>query len=289
MGFITSGEELLQLTDNAFIGIVPQMENSSIEFKGTGNILFCEKNVRLKNSKLVFNGSNAVMALGGSRHFYIANITVNNNCSALLGRNIYFNGVLNATASEERSIVIGDECLVSFGVWMRTADPHLVYDASSHERINPSKDVIIGDHVWIGQNALILKGSMIGSGSIIGGMAVVSGKRIGSNSSWAGNPAKLISSGLFWERSCVHTWQAKETEAHSTYPSDEFLFSPDESTLSARELSARLHDHATSQEKLDYWLSISYDNAPHNRFAVSAEQGPSSKREDRGLFKRKRG
>ena len=289
MDKITTGEELLSITGNSFIGTIPEMSNSSIEFNGTGNVLYCEEGVKMRGSRLLFNGDNAVIALGKSRHTYVLRVTVNNNCSALFGRNIYFNQALNAIASEECSIVMGDECLVSFGVWIRTADPHLVYSATSHERINPSKDVVIGDHVWIGQNALILKGSNIGSGSIIGGMAVVSGKRIESNTSWAGNPAKFIAGDLFWERSCVHTWTTENTEKHKTYPSSEFIFSPDKTTISAKDLSARLSGLSGSKERLDYWLSLSYENRSRNRFAISGDAGASGDPGHRsGLFKRRK-
>ena len=46
---------------------------------------------------------------------------------------------------------------------IRTADPHIIYDIH-RKRINPSKSVFIGDHVWCGQNVLLLKGCRVGSG-----------------------------------------------------------------------------------------------------------------------------
>ena len=128
-----------------------------------------------------------------------------------LGRDIYFNGPLNAICSEEKNILIGHNCLISFGVWIRTADPHLIYDAETLSRINPSLSVLIGQSVWIGQQVMILKGAEIGSGSIIGARSVVPKKKVGNNECWGGNPASKIKSNIFWSGECVHNYTAKKT------------------------------------------------------------------------------
>lgn len=67
-------------------------------------------------------------------------------------------------------------------------------------RINNSKSIYIGDHVWIGQNALILKNTQIGSGSIIGAMSLVSHKKVASNCVYAGNPAQKIKENIFLQK-----------------------------------------------------------------------------------------
>ena len=202
-------EHFSTLTDNRCIGAAPVLKNSSITFTGSNNVLYCEEGVRLESCKISFAGNNGLVILGKSKHAYHLHLSVNNNCSIVFGRDVYFNGCLNAIASEECSIVIGDHALISFGIWMRTAGPHLIYDASSFKRINKSKNIIVGDHVWIGQNAMILKGSLIGSGSIVGAMSVISGKTIPSNTVWAGNPAKLVKDNVFWDGSVVHTWTSE--------------------------------------------------------------------------------
>lgn len=67
------------------------------------------------------------------------------------------------------------------------------------KRINPSKDVNIGDHVWIGNKTIILKGSEIADDSIVGSGAVVSGKYTDNNVVIAGNPAKIIKRDITWK------------------------------------------------------------------------------------------
>ena len=205
--------QLKDLEEGNIIFGEPELDNSSIVFNGSNNVLFCEEGkVKLSNSKLIFNGSNGLIFLGANRHIYRLAVTVNNDCVFHMGRNNYMNGVLNVILSEQRHCFIGDDGLFSFGVWLRTADPHLIYDAQTKKRINPSKSIFIGDHVWIGQGAMILKRSVIESGSIVGAMSLVAGKRIPNNSSWAGNPCREVRKGIFWEESCVHTWQADKTK-----------------------------------------------------------------------------
>ena len=52
-----------------------------------------------------------------------------------------------------------------------------------------SKEIYIGDNVWLAMNGIVLKGSYIPKGSIIGAGAVVSGRFEEENILIAGNPA----------------------------------------------------------------------------------------------------
>jgi acetyltransferase-like isoleucine patch superfamily enzyme len=54
-----------------------------------------------------------------------------------------------------------------------------------------SKDVIIGDNVWIGVNVVIMPGVQIGNNSIIGSSSVVT-KNVPSDEIWGGVPARKI-------------------------------------------------------------------------------------------------
>lgn len=219
MTVIKAPEELRNLSGNTFNGTLPEMVNSSIEFVGEGNVLFCDKGIKLVNSKLKFNGSNAVIHLGTDGHSYLLNATVNSECVLFIGRGCYFNGTLNIILSEHKHCLIGNDCLISFGVWIRNADPHLIYSVEEKKRVNPTRSIFIGDHVWIGQSTMILKGTQIDSGSIVGAMSLVAGKKIEPNTSWGGNPAKKLADGIFWDETCVHTWTQEKTEQSMDYGS----------------------------------------------------------------------
>ena len=271
---IETAEDFSQLKDNSFAGTPPNMNNSSITIKGKGNHIYIESGTTLDQSRITFEGDNGLIMLGSSRHAYRIETSINTNCSIVFGRDNYFNGACHIIVSEGRSVVFGDDCLLSFGVWIRTADPHLVFDCETHERINYSKDVVVGDHVWIGQDAMMLKGTTIGSGSIVGAMALVSGKRIPSNTCWGGNPAKQIKSGIFWEGSCVHTWTPKKTKAHANWEGSEFIFNQDETCLLTKK---RPFPKSTisATDRCEWHRDHGYDNRATNRFAI--EQQPPEK------------
>ena len=153
------------------------------------------------------------------------------------------------------------DCLFSFGVWFRTADPHLIYDAESHQRINFSKDIIVGDHVWIGQNALILKGTQIGSGSIIGAGSVAANKILQSNASFAGNPVRMIRNHIFWDGACVHKWTFTETEKSKNNPSEKWIFAPDSSKIEIEDIVSARYD---IEKRLKVILSL-YSPQNHSK------------------------
>jgi acetyltransferase-like isoleucine patch superfamily enzyme len=203
--------------NNKILGTYPKLDNSKIIFNGDNNILFCEENVILKDSRIEFNANNSIIYLSSSKHIYKLNVSVNNNCVFYIGKNNYINQVITAIVSEEKNIVIGNNGVFSLGIWFRTADPHLIYDIKTNKRINESKSIYIGDHIWIGQNALLLKGTQVDSGSILGANSVISNKIIHNNEIWAGNPIKFIKNDIFWDERCVHKWEKNDTIKSMNY------------------------------------------------------------------------
>lgn len=219
---VTESNQLLNLDNsNKFIGVLPELKNSKIKFDGVNNIIYCDEGVKISDSSLNFKANNSIIYLCKSRHVYKLVIDIYNNSTVFIGKNCYFNNPMHIILSEQNNCIIGEECLFSIGIWFRTGDPHLIYDIPSYERINYSKSIFIGDHVWIGQNSMILKNTRIDSGSIIGAMSLVSNKKIGSNEIWGGNPAKLIKNNIFWNNTCVHSWIGNDTEKSKTY--DKFI------------------------------------------------------------------
>ena len=266
---------------NRVEGRPASMRNSRIVFKGQRNTLVIEDGVKMENCDIVFNGDDSLVFLRRSRHIYRLNASLNHNNVLFMGRDNYMNGVLHVILSEQKHFFAGDEGLFSFDVWVRTADPHLIYDCDSMARLNPSRSVYLGDHVWVGQSALLLKGTQVDSGTILGAGAVLSGKKVPHNAVWAGNPAAEIRRGSFWERSCVHTWQDEETArsqdfrayaAASSYPlsPEEFIYRFDPAQqLPFEELEAVFSGRDT-EAKLRLLRSLCTDGRK-NRFVHSEE------------------
>lgn len=116
------------------------------------------------NHKLRKNGSEG--AVSAQVHMaYIDNISI--------GRGSYINGGLIA-ASPHAQIKIGENCMISYCVHMRT-------DMHGHDRIDVpmieqgfiERDIVIGDDVWIGYGAQVMAGVRIDDGAIVGAGAVV--------------------------------------------------------------------------------------------------------------------
>lgn len=203
------------------------MTKSIVKFYGKNNQLIVENGVKIVNSKIEFFGNNSIVYISKNKNLVKINTAVYENNVLFIGENVYFNGNLSVILSEEKNVLIGSDCLISFGVWIRTADPHLIYDCDTKSRINPSLSVLIGKHVWIGQQVMILKGATISSGSIVGASSLVPNKQINMNECWAGNPVKLVKRNIFWDSRSVHRFTKETAQPFNRCESEEYIFKED--------------------------------------------------------------
>lgn len=260
--------------NNRILGGEPTLKDSSLNFIGSNNILFCEENVILDKSILNFKGDNSLIYLGTGTHKIIADLY--NSVVLHIGKHNVFTKTTHLILSEHKHCFIGNHCLISLNVYIRNADPHLIYDCETKERINPSKSVYIGDHVWLGQDVTLLKNTQIDSGSIIGAGSVVAGKKIAHNTSYAGNPCKLIKSNIFWESKSVHTFTQEMTETSKQYTeylkkykqnchADYWIFNySKEESIPWDTLEQKLSD-GTPEEKCHYLIALN-KKITKNRF-----------------------
>lgn len=270
---INSFEENLGQGNKLFVNCeLSKMENSAITFYGENNILFVEDGVVLSGSKISFLGKNSLVYISKSRKKVMVDILINQDSTVFLGSNNYYNEVLSICAGERENVLIGNGGLFSKEITIRTADPHPVYSVKTKERINYSKSVLIGDHVWIGQQVLILKGTQIGSGAIIGGGAVVPGKKIPSNTSWGGNPARLLMEDVFFTGVSVNTWDEETTAARSRYEPDDYIYyKPADHVKSLEEINNKLKEYKTAEERLNFIREHLAKVEDKNRFFVSGK------------------
>lgn len=136
---------------------------------------------RIENYKKCIQGDG--YRLGNVQMAYPQNISI--------GKGTYINSGF-IMASPDTKIRIGENCLISYNVHMRT-DMHNyeVKDELINKQGVTHKDIVIEDDVWIGFGVQIMPGVVIRKGSVIGAGGVVthSTEEYGV---YAGIPAKKI-------------------------------------------------------------------------------------------------
>lgn len=176
------------------------LKRTKINVSGVNNQIIVGNVSRLLNCKITIKGDNNRIVIGNDcliteGDFFIED----DNGSICIGNNTTICGYTHLAVIEGRNISIGDDCLFSANITIRTGDSHSIIDCNSKKRINKSKDVFIGNHVWIGNQVTILKGVEVYENSIIGTATLLTKTVAESNIILAGNPAKLIKRNISWK------------------------------------------------------------------------------------------
>lgn len=176
----------------SFSGITIEIhgDNHQINLNDTLNFLDTKIFMRGLNHKLVFGKC----AMFGGVLWYESD-----NCTIQVGDWTSIERAGVSVVEPGNKVTIGQDCMISHDLTIRTSDSHPIYDMNTKDRVNNSKDVIINDHVWIGAYSHILKGVTVNENSAIGISSVVT-KDVPSNCVVAGNPAKVVKRDVIWTR-----------------------------------------------------------------------------------------
>lgn len=241
-----------------------------IEFLGSNNILFLHAKTEINGTNIKFQGNNSLIYLtkASTHPFKKCNFITGHESVIYIGKNMNVNPVdfKRFLAIEHQNIIIGEDCLFSNDLMLRTNDAHIIYDISSKKRTNYSGSIWIGDHVWIARGATILKNTQIGSGSVIGAGTLLGNKRIPSNTLAAGVPCKIIKSNIVMDRRSTSNMTLEETEKYSELGNDMWIYSRDESSISMYEIDALIKEKRTADEKLEIVKHFINGNTNKNRF-----------------------
>ncbi|HDZ5083544.1 TPA: hypothetical protein RTH08_000366 [Campylobacter jejuni] len=253
--------------DNIIYGDIDKQLNSKIVFQGKNNIVFFagkSKNISIEcrsNNALIFIGDNVILNGWG--------IIIFSNSVCYIGNNTDF-GASAIWISECKNFIIGNDCMLSWNLFFRNTDQHMIYSIDSRERLNNGESVYIGDHVWGGYETSYLKGCFIASGSVIGNRSVVTKKTYYSNSVYAGSPCKEVKNKIFWTRITPDFIGVSDQflEQHSRYNSDDFVFTFEKDNfLDPKFIDRSLNALNNPYEKLIFVYNFIYMNKNKNRFA----------------------
>ena len=170
----------------------------SLTIRGRNNRVMIAEGTRLVDCDISIEGDNNLVEIGPWSLLNRTQIHFKTCDAALvIGQTA---GIANACFNlyEPSRIDIGDFVGIACDVWMATSDLHPIYDENSGRRINPARNILIGNRVGFGLRAIVLRGTRVGDKALIGAGSVVRG-RIPAGALVSGNPARVLRKNIRWE------------------------------------------------------------------------------------------
>jgi acetyltransferase-like isoleucine patch superfamily enzyme len=176
-------------------------KNVKVTFRGSNNKLVISDTANLGTFGVQFDCDNGYAEIGPSAGVpsLTAWLRVGQDAKIIIGENVSSTSDVYISAVEGVTVSIGKDVMLAGAIEIRADDGHAIFDVKSGLRVNPSKPISIGNHVWVGAKVTLLGGATIGDGSVIGLGSIVKGK-IPNNCIAAGVPAKVIRRNTAWER-----------------------------------------------------------------------------------------
>ena len=175
------------------------LKNTKFWIKGTANLIIIHPESRLSSCLFHINGNNCKILIGKHCVLLKSEFWIEDDFSTIsLGGFTTIEGA-HIAATEGKSIIIGEDCMLAQSIQIRNGDSHPIYEQRTDRLLNAAKDVHLGNHVWLGYGVTILKGCSIGDNSIIGSGSVVT-SNVEPDSIYVGSPAKKVKDSIYWKR-----------------------------------------------------------------------------------------
>lgn len=188
---------------------VKRLKGLKIKFNGSNNTVIIHKTVKFNKCKMLLN-SNDKIEIASNNGFGIENVLFwisSNNCTVQIGENTSMHGgTLHLRNKPNTKIIIGNNCLFSSNVIIRTSDGYSIYDIDTKELLNQDEDVIINDNVWICNGVKILKGAQIPSNCVIATGAIITKKLKRENCIYA-NVNHIVKENIMWSNISPHEYR----------------------------------------------------------------------------------
>lgn len=166
--------------------------------RGRDNAVVIGDGVRIRDCEIVIAGDHNTIHIHDNVLLNQVAMHMEDAHNAIaIGSHTKLCGTTQLAAIEGTKITIGEDCLFSSELHFRTGDSHSILNLDG-ERINPSKDIVIEDHVWVGAKVTCLKGTRVAKNSIVAATSTVSKEFTEENVIIGGVPGKVIKTGVNW-------------------------------------------------------------------------------------------
>jgi len=167
---------------------------------GNDNNIEIGNNTIIKSTLIYIRGNHHKLIIEGECYMGGGELWIeDSNCSLIIHEHTTIERAHLAVTEPFSVLEIHKDCMLARYVEIRTGDSHSIIELETGKRINKAASVYLGEHVWIGAHSKILKGVSISNNSVIGTASVVT-TDIPAYSVAAGIPAKVIRSGIDWNR-----------------------------------------------------------------------------------------
>jgi acetyltransferase-like isoleucine patch superfamily enzyme len=175
------------------------LKNTCIDIQGSDNTIEIKSQTIIDNLTFHIRGSGHHISIGSNCRFNEGGTiwVEDEGCRLVVGDNTFILKAHISLTESNSSIEIGENCMLSSDIDIRSGDSHSIIDLSTGERINYASSIKIEDHVWIGAHAKVLKGVIIAKNSVVGMGSIVT-KNVLSNTVVAGIPAQTVKTNITW-------------------------------------------------------------------------------------------
>lgn len=175
------------------------LKRVSLDICGDNNTVTVGRLTRIRDCIIIIHGSDHTLTIDDNCFINNSRITfVQDSGIIKIGKGTTI-GQAAMLAGESKTIEIGQDCMFSSEIEIRTTDSHSIISLETQQKINPGESVKVGNHVWIGNGCKLWKGAHVGDNSVVGAFSMVS-KQIPNNCIAVGIPAKVTKENVTWDR-----------------------------------------------------------------------------------------
>lgn len=200
------GRNHIHLHGNRLISTKVLMKRSLINIYGKHCIVKLCPHCELEDVTIKVYGDNNYIEIGESSYINKSELWIeDSNNRIVIGKKSYVLNKSHFACIEGTNITIGDECALP-GITIHSGDGHSVLDKDGY-RTNPSRDIVVGNHVWSGYGASINKGVHIGNDCIIAAGTIVTKSFEIDNILIGGIPGKVLKENINWDLAKINRYK----------------------------------------------------------------------------------